>query len=221
METARMANVLVIVGMGDGNGMAIARRFAQAGFVVAMIARNAAKLQGYQSTLQAEGMESHYFLADAGDRQALEVAFAAIRKRLGDPSVLVYNAAVPRMQNVLQESYETLVSNFQANVAGALVAVQAVLPAMQSQNQGTILLTGGGFALYPSPDFVSLSIGKAGIRVLANTLAQALKETNIRVGTVTICGTVDASDSKYNPDRIAEQFWALHEAKTSEFEIVY
>lgn len=216
-----MANVFVIVGMGDGNGMAIARRFAQAGFVIAMIARNETKLQGYQNTLQAEGMESHYFLADAGDRQALEAAFTAIRERLGDPAVLVYNAAVPRMQNVLQESYETLVSNFQANVAGALMAVQAVLPAMQAQNQGTILLTGGGFALYPSPDFVSLSIGKAGVRVLANTLAQALKETNIRVGTVTICGTVDASDSKYNPDRIAEQFWALHEAKTSEFEIVY
>jgi NADP-dependent 3-hydroxy acid dehydrogenase YdfG len=216
-----MANVFVIVGMGDGNGMAIARRFAQAGFVIAMIARNETKLQGYQNTLQAEGMESHYFLADAGDRQALEAVFTAIRERLGDPAVLVYNAAVPRMQNVLQESYETLVSNFQANVAGALMAVQAVLPAMQAQNQGTILLTGGGFALYPSPDFVSLSIGKAGVRVLANTLAQALKETNIRVGTVTICGTVDASDSKYNPDRIAEQFWALHEAKTSEFEIVY
>jgi len=216
-----MVQIFVIVGMGEGNGMAIARRFAKAGFVIAMIARNEAKLQGYQQALNAEGIASHYFLADAGDRVALETAFAAIRDQLGDPSVLVYNAAVPRMQNVLSESFETLVSDFKANVAGALVAVQAVVPAMQAHNQGTILLTGGGFALYPQPDFVSLGIGKAGIRSLANVLAIALKETNIRVGTITICGTVGGSDPKYSPDLIAEQFWAFHTAKTPDFEVVY
>lgn len=216
-----MAQVFVIVGMGEGLGMAIARRFAQAGFVVAMIARNEAKLQGFQSTLQAEGIESHYFVADAGDRAGLETAFATIQKQLGDSSVLVYNAAAPRMQSVLQESFETLVDNFKTNVAGALVAVQAVLPAMQAQNQGTILLTGGGFALNPHPDFASLAIGKAGIRSLAQSLALALKETKIRVGTITICDIVKPNDPKYSPDLIAEQFWAFHMTENANFEVVY
>ncbi|MDX2241365.1 MAG: SDR family NAD(P)-dependent oxidoreductase [Leptolyngbyaceae cyanobacterium bins.302] len=216
-----MTTVFVIVGMGEGLSMAIARHFAQAGFVIAMIARNETKLQGFQAMLQAEGIESHYFVADAGDRAGLEVAFAAIQKQLGDPSVLVYNAAAPRMQNVLQESFETLVDNFKTNVAGALVAVQAVLPAMQAQNQGTILLTGGGFALNPHPDFASLAIGKAGIRSLAKSLALALKETKIRVGTITICGIVNPDDPKYSPDLIAEQFWAFHTIEESDFEVVY
>jgi hypothetical protein len=35
---------------------------------------------------------------------------------------------------------------------------------------GAILLTGGGFALARSPDFLSISIGKAGIRALARGL---------------------------------------------------
>lgn len=42
-----MTALLVIVGMGDGNGLAIARRFAQEGFAIAMLARNENKLQGY------------------------------------------------------------------------------------------------------------------------------------------------------------------------------
>lgn len=216
-----MANLCVIVGMGEGNGMAIARRFAQEGLAIAMLARNEQKLQGYQAALQADGIAAHYFLADAGDEAALTTAFTAIQNQLGTPAVLIYNAAVPRLENVLQTTYDTLVKDFRANVAGAIVCVQSVLPGMQQQQSGTILLTGGGFSLYPQPDFVSLSIGKAGIRVLANTLHTALKDSPIKVGTVTICGTVNGDDPKYSSDRIAEEYWQLHVAEGAEYETVY
>lgn len=216
-----MASLCVIVGMGEGNGMAIARRFAQDGFAIAMLARNEQKLQGYQATLQAEGITSHYFLADAGDEAALTTAFTSIQNQLGTPEVLIYNAAVPRMENIFQTTYDTLVNDFRANVAGALVCIQSVLPAMRQQQQGTILLTGGGFSLYPQPDFVSLSVGKAGIRVLANTLYAALKDSPIKVGTVTICGTVNGDDPKYSSALIAEEYWKLHVADSAEYEIVY
>ncbi|MBF2006841.1 SDR family NAD(P)-dependent oxidoreductase [Chlorogloeopsis fritschii PCC 9212] len=216
-----MTAVLVIVGMGDGNGLAIAHRFAQEGFAIAMIARNQSKLQGYQDILQAQGFEAHYFIADAGDETAMKSAFAELREQLGNPEVLVYNAAVPRMENVLNESFEALLDDFKVNVAGALVAAKAVLPGMQAQGKGTILFTGGGFALYPSPDFASLSIGKSGIRSLANTLGAALKEQNIRVGTITICGTVNPADSKYNPNQIAQKYWEFYTAPNPEIEVIY
>ncbi|WP_008310504.1 SDR family NAD(P)-dependent oxidoreductase [Leptolyngbya sp. PCC 6406] len=216
-----MAKWCVIVGMGEGNGMAIARRFAQEGFAIIMVARNEQKLQSYQSTLQTEGITSHYFLADAGDEAELTAAFTQIQDQWGTPEVLVYNAAVPRMENVLQTRYETLVNDFRANVAGAMACIQAVLPAMQSQQQGTILFTGGGFALYPQPDFVSLSIGKAGLRVLVNTLHAALKGSPIKVGTVTICGTVNGDDPKYSSDRIAEQYWQRHIGDDLDYETLY
>ncbi len=216
-----MTKVLVIVGMGEGNGMAIARRFGKAGFTIAMLARNQAKLEGYVATLSAENLSAHAFVADAGDRNAVESALQAIHTQLGGPDVLVYNAAVPRMENVLTTRYENLISDFQANVAGALVAAQTVVPYMQDQGQGTILITGGGFALYPHPDFASLAIGKAGIRSLAFTLAAALQDQGIRVGTVTICGTVDPADPKYNPDTIAEEYWKLYSADSPDVEVVY
>ncbi|MBD6619967.1 SDR family NAD(P)-dependent oxidoreductase [Komarekiella sp. 'clone 1'] len=216
-----MTSLLIIVGMGEGNGLAIARRFAKEGFAIVMIARNQSKLQEYREQLQGSGYEVYDFVADAGDESSLKSAFVSIQEQLGNPDVLVYNAAVPRMENVLSTSFETLVNDFKVNVAGALVAAQAVIPSMQAQGKGTILLTGGGFALYPSPDFASLSIGKAGIRSLANTLATALKSQNIRVGTITICGTVDAADPKYSPDRIAEKYWEFHTIQDSETEVVY
>lgn len=216
-----MTKLIAIVGMGEGNGMAIARRFGREGFTIAMIARSEAKLQKYQAELKEDGLEAHYFMADAGDQAAIEAAFAAIQTQLGTPKVMVYNAAVPRMQNVLDTSFADLVSDFQANVAGALVATQSVLPGMQQIGDGTIIFTGGGFALYPSPDFASLSIGKAGLRSLASTLGAALKPQGIRVGTITICGMVDPADAKYSPDAITEQYWQFYANPQSDAEIIY
>ncbi|MDX1976752.1 MAG: SDR family NAD(P)-dependent oxidoreductase [Pseudanabaenaceae cyanobacterium bins.68] len=216
-----MSELCVIVGMGEGNGMSIAKKFGKEGMAIAMIARNQEKLQSYQSKLVQEGITANFFLADSGDQTALTSACEQIQDQLGTPSVLIYNTAVPRMENILQTTFDTLVNDFQANVAGAIVCVSSFLPAMQNQNSGTILFTGGGFSMYPHPDFVSLSIGKAGIRVLANTLHQTLNNSPIKVGTVTICGTVNGNDPKYASDRIAEEYWKLHIRENSEYEIIY
>lgn len=218
-----MKPLLVIVGMGEGNGLAIARRFAKEGFRIAMLARNEAKLRGYQQTLETEGFTARYFLADAGDKNAIITAFTAIDEQMGVPDVLVYNAAVLRIESVLETSFDSLVSDFQTNVAGALLAAQRFVAGLQkAQKTGTLLLTGGGFALYPQPEFASLAIGKAGIRSLAITLGMALKPNGITVGTITICGTVvDDPNSKYNPMAIAEEYWKFYAHPPSEFEVVY
>lgn len=216
-----MPKLLTIVGMGDGIGLAVARRFASEGFAITMIARNAATLQGFQNTLRAEGYAAHSFIADAGDESSLRSALAAIQEQLGNPEVLIYNVAIPTMNNVLNESTESLTNDFKANVVGALIATQAVLPTMKAQGTGTILLTGGGFSMYPSPDFASLSIGKAGIRSLAKMLAEALKPNGIRVGTITVCGTVNSDDLKYNPNSIAENYWDFYINPKSSSEIIY
>ncbi|MBD3563441.1 SDR family NAD(P)-dependent oxidoreductase, partial [Planktothrix sp. FACHB-1355] len=122
-----MKKLLAIVGMGEGNGLAIARRFAKEGYAIAMLARNETKLNEFKNSLQREGYEAHYFTADASNEASLKSALASV-KNIANLEVLVYNAAVPKMVNVLNETFESLINDFQVNVAGALVAVQSVLP---------------------------------------------------------------------------------------------
>ena len=160
------------------------------------------------------------FAADAGDESSLIHVFAQIRAELGNPEVLIYNAAAFTPGKPSTIASEQLLHDFQVNVTGALVAVQQVLPAMQANRRGTILLTGGGLALYPSAAAASLAIGKAGIRSLAFTLAQELKDSGIRVGTVTICGSVKPG-THFDPDAIAQSYLALHTSETPETEVIY
>ena len=64
-------------------------------------------------------------------------------------------------------SPEDFAHELRVDIASAFASVRAFAPFMQRRGVGSILLTGGGLALAPSPDYLGLSIGKAGIRCLA------------------------------------------------------
>jgi len=66
-------------------------------------------------------------------------------------------------------------------------------------------------------DAASLSIGKAGIRSLAYTLAQEMEGTGIHVATVTIGGTVEPG-THFDPDLIAQSYLNLHRQAPGTFE---
>jgi short-subunit dehydrogenase len=214
--------ICAIVGFGTGVSLGVAKAFGNEGYALALIARNPGKLEDNAQTLKALGYSVYSFAADAGDEVSLVQAFTKIRAELGDPEVLIYNAATFTFGKPSGLNSDALVSDFQVNVAGALVAVQQVLPAMQANQKGMILLTGGGLALNPFADVSSLGIGKAGIRSLAFSLAQELTSSGIHVGTVTICGTVEPG-THFDPDAIAQSYLKLHKQLPNEFEteIIY
>lgn len=212
-----MDKVMVLVGMGPGVGTAVAQRFAREGFAVGAVARDAARLQGALQPLRAAGARVAAAAADAGDAAALRAALDALRGELGDPGVLVYNAAAARPLPLAQLGAEQLMADLHTSIGGALAAAQAVLPAMRARSAGTLLFTGGGFALEPMPVMASLGVGKAGIRNLAYSLFAELKDAGIHAATVTICGPVQPGTA-FDPARIAEAYWALHSQPTGSFE---
>ncbi len=209
--------------MGQGNGMGIARRFGREGFVIAMVARSDDKLRQYQKKLQKEDIESYYYLADVAKPQEIQDSLAYIHESLGPTKVLVYNPAAAREMDLLQVSEEELTADLQINVIGAVTVVQTVKSVMEKAGGGKILITGGGFALEPTPAYASLALGKAALRNLTFSLHQQLKPFNIHVATVTICGHIGGEDEKYTTAAIAEQYWALYqqEAGEQQSEIIY
>lgn len=204
-----MSKVCALVGAGAGLGLAIAQRFGRENYQLALLARRSEALAEYTKTLSDAGIQSTGFSVDAADAGSIATAFAEIHRTIGYPDVLIYNAALLKQDSVMSLTTEALVQDFKVNAAGAITAIQQVLPEMQQQRSGTILLTGGGLALYPSPQLISLGIGKAAIRYLALGLADELKADGIHIATVTICGEI-APGTKFDPAAIAEVYWQLH-----------
>ena len=214
-----MNKVIVIIGAGPGISQAVAEKFGKNGFSVALIARKKDKLQKLTQSLIDDDIDAHFFIGNAGDSDSMKDAFEQIWEKFNHIDVIHYNAAKLKMVNIANETADALTRDFKVNVAGVMTVVNLVLPDMIKKSDGTILLTGGGFALEPNPDYGSLAIGKAGIRSLANSLHVALKPKNIFAGTVTVCGIVSPESEKHTPKNIAEQFWKLHtERKTFEIQ---
>ncbi len=206
--------VCAVIGFGPGVGAAVARRFAAGGFDVLGLARNPAK----HAALVSDGIT--LAVADAADPASLAAALPAATQ------MLIFNAYAATMVDAGPSALtpEALMADLAVNVAGALAAARAVLPGMRQAGRGTILFTGGGLALDPTGwlPAASLAIGKAGLRSLAQTLHAELAPQNIHAGTVTIAGMV-ATGSAFDPDRIAEAFWDLHEDPAGAFraEIIF
>jgi short-subunit dehydrogenase len=210
----------IIVGFGTGVGLGIARAFGQAGFSLGLISRSPQKYAEEVKSLTDAGIDCQIVAADATDEVSLEQAIASLIQAQGIPSVLIYNVVSGSYGKPTSLSGDKLLEDFKSNVVGALVAAKTVLPAMQTQEQGTILFTGGGWAHYPWDGAASMSIGKAGIRSLAMTLAQELQETPIRVGLVSIMGQV-APGTTFDPDKIGEAFLAMHQKQAVDYEIEF
>lgn len=201
-----MTGCCIIVGAGPGIGAAVARRFGQAGFPLALISRRPDDLAGQ---LGAQGHTARSYAADAGDEAALTAAIEAAQGDLGPAGVLVYNAAALVREAATGVSAAQLLQRLSVSVGGALTATRAALPGMRAARSGTILMTGGGLALHPSAAYATLSVGKAALRALALTLAEELAPDGIHVATVTVAGTVKAG-TPFDPDRVAQVYWDLH-----------
>lgn len=217
-----MSGICVIVGAGPGVGLAVARRFAREGFRIILLARRAEALDGYVAAMRQEGFDVYGFATNAADESSLMQVFDQVKAQFGGPEVLVYNAAALSDGNPSALDAERLVEDLRVNVVGALICARQVIPAMRAQQRGTILLTGGGLALYPMPQYTSLSIGKAALRSLCYSLGAELEPEGIHVATVTISGFVQPG-SHFDPDLIAEAYWTLHSQQPGqqEREIIY
>ena len=99
---------LAIVGAGPGLGSALARRFAQEGWSVVLVALRQDVIDAGLAELERFGVNTFGAQADVTDRLAIERAFGSIVDALGVPDVVVYNASIYQAEPALELSHEAL-----------------------------------------------------------------------------------------------------------------
>lgn len=197
---------LLLVGAGPGLGIAVARRFAEGGFRVTLLARSTDGLEALADTLAENGVEIGLVTADVGDADALKTALEELYGHKGAPGLIVYNAVMGAPDTLLGSTADHLHMAYAVDVVGAVIVAQVAAPAMRAAGSGTIIATGGGFADFPIPALATVSMGKAALRSAATILAADLEADGIRVTTMTIDGQI-VEGSAFDPDMIANRFW--------------
>jgi NAD(P)-dependent dehydrogenase (short-subunit alcohol dehydrogenase family) len=197
----------VVLGAGGGIGRAVAVRFAEGGLPVTVVARSRPTVDALAGAIGSDPAHVLALTADVTDEDGLRAALDASTARLGVPDVVVYNAALVRPDAPGELDAAGQLEAWSVNVVGALTAAAHVLPAMAERGSGSFLLTGG--MPQPKAPYVSLSLGKAGVRALAAMLHEQYGPSGVHVATVTVAGPV-APGGAWDPDDIAEHYWRLH-----------
>jgi NAD(P)-dependent dehydrogenase (short-subunit alcohol dehydrogenase family) len=208
--------VALVTGVGPGTGAAIARRFAQGGYQVAMLARNHARLQA----LEREVASSRAYACDVTDEAQLDATIAAVRTDLGEPRVLVHNAVGGAFGNFMEIEPAVLNRNFQVNTMALLCLARRLAPAMVAAGAGAIIATGNTSAQRGKASFAGFAPTKAAQRILAESMARELGPKGVHVAYVVIDAVIDlewtrrrfaneADDFFIKPAAIAEEVWHI------------
>lgn len=202
----------IIVGPGATIGLGLAEAFALEGFTLSLLSRNCDRLRDNVLHLVQQGTSTACIPTNTADHRSLTASIREACRQFGDAEVLVFNvfASSPGKPSALHP--DALSADFHINVSGALACVQSVLPAMLRRKSGTILLTGGWWA-YPS-----VSIHKMGLCSLAWMLADELRDSGVRAGTVTSTGDAQ-SGARPNPSGIVSACIDLCRCPTESFPV--
>ncbi|WP_372572602.1 SDR family NAD(P)-dependent oxidoreductase [Ruegeria jejuensis] len=201
----------IITGVGPGTGTALTRRFTQAGYTVAMIARDADRLEA----LSTEMADAHAYPCDVTDFDAIDKTLAAIKQTHGPTKILVHNAIGGAFGDFMSIDPAILDRNFRINTSALLHLARALAPDMIEAGEGAILATGNTSAYRGKSMFAGFAPTKAAQRILLESIARHVGPQGVHAAYVAIDAVIDVpwtrerfadkpDDFFCRPDDIAE-----------------
>ncbi|KAB0498368.1 SDR family oxidoreductase [Pseudomonas moorei] len=217
--------VVLVVGAGDATGGAIAKRFANEGFIACVTRRSADKLQPLVDAIKGNGGEAHGFACDARKEDEVIALVEQIESEIGPIEAFVFNIGANVPCSILEETARKYFKIWEMACFSGFLNAREVAKRMARRQRGTILFTGATAGMRGAAGFAAFAGAKHGIRALAQSMARELGPMNIHVAHIIVDGAIDTDfirdnfpekyatkdqDGILNPEHIAENYWYLH-----------
>ncbi len=199
---------VIITGGSSGIGKATAKRLAEQGAHISIIARTPANLETAKAELEAVRVKSSQRImaipADVAERSQATQAIETAMAELGPPDVLITCAGTAQPGYFSELPLEIFEQTMAVNYFGTLYSIKAALPAMEKRRQGHLVLVSSGAGLIGLFGYTPYSPTKFAVRGLAESLRGELKPYGIGVSIV------------YPPDTDTPQLVAENRTKPPE-----
>jgi short-subunit dehydrogenase len=234
-----LSKSIAVFGAGPGLGEAVARRYAQGGYDVTLVARRSEPLERLAGSLASRGATVHVIAADLSDPRAMPRLAERVRDRAGNLDAFYY-APTPATGFVSAVNLTPQhAEKFMPLIFYTLVAlVQELLPHMLEQGDGAILTAQGGSTVQGLPNMSGPSPAQAAQRNYLQALHAEVADSGVYVGMLYIGAAIRNSafhaqmqDAKaagdpvwemptVDPDHLAELLWTMHHTKGPR-EVIY
>jgi NAD(P)-dependent dehydrogenase (short-subunit alcohol dehydrogenase family) len=182
---------VIVGGVGEGLGLAIATRFATAGHPVVMLARSADRLAVFEQKISTAGGIARGSPTDVRDEQQVVELFKEVAAEHGRIDVAIYNAGAQHRKPLLEMTGDTFEKVWRLGCFGAFVFGREAVRHMLPQQQGTILFTGATASVRGGANFAAFAAAKFGARALAQSMAREFGPQGIHVASVVVDGGID------------------------------
>lgn len=208
------SGVAVVVGVGPGLGASLGRRFAAEGMRVALAARRRERLEPMLADMHGRGAA---YACDATREADVAALFQAVRRDLGEPDLVVFNASGRVRKPLIEIEVAELEAAWRGACLGGFIVGREAARVMLPRGRGTILFTGATASVKGYAQSAGFAIGKFGLRGLAQSMARELGPQGLHVAHVIVDGSIlpmarreAGPDDRLNPDAIADTYWHLH-----------
>lgn len=220
--------VVVGVGAEQGLGAALCRRFAAGGYHLLVAGRTPAKVEQVAASLKSAGGSAEAFPMDTTvEADVIRLFDRAMNPGDGrEPADLVaFNAGVNQKIDLRELSAEAFEEFWRIGCFGGFLVGREAARRLVPLGRGTVLFTGASASLRGKPGFAHFSAAKAGLRMLAQSMAREYGPLGIHVAHIVIDGGINGlrlisrrpealkergEDGLLGIDAIAETYWHVH-----------
>lgn len=186
MNVTMKDRVAVVTGASKGIGIAVARRFAESGAKVAILARGADDLAAARQSLAKDGLDVRDYVCDVSKAPDISRTHAQIVKDFGKIDVLVNNAGTSRamaFENVTDEIWQ---EDIDLKLFAAIRFSRLVWGGMKERKWGRIINVLNTFAKAPAAASAPTSVSRAAGMALTKVMAGEGGEHNILVNAMLV-----------------------------------
>jgi len=220
--------IVVGVGAERGLGAALSKRFAREGYHVIVAGRTTAKIETAAADIARNGGSAEAIAVDATSEEHVVKLFdRGITPGHGkDPADLV----VANTGNNLRVDFRELtVRQFEdfwrACCLSCFLVGREAARRLVPLGRGTLIFTGASASIRGKPGFAHFAAAKAGVRMIAQSMAREYGPLGIHVAHVVVDGGIDGEqlrsnapdllqqrgqDGVLNIDAISEAYWFIH-----------
>jgi NAD(P)-dependent dehydrogenase (short-subunit alcohol dehydrogenase family) len=225
---SRAKAVVVGVGSEDGLGAALSRCYAANDHHVLIAGRSLDKVEKVAAAIRANGGAATAYAVDSTREDDVIRLFDAAMTddRDGGPADLVtFNTGKNQKLDFRQMEASTFEDFWRANTLGGFLVGREAARRLVPLGRGSILFTGATGSLRGSPGFAQFAASKAGLRMIAQSMAREFGPQGIHVAHVVVDGAINGervrslfpgiferlgSNGALESKAIAEAYWQLH-----------
>jgi short-subunit dehydrogenase len=193
-----MSPLVFITGASSGIGQALAWRFYQAGYTLALVARRSEVVQDWAEAQGIDPARVCIYNADVADVDSIVAAGEQCKASQGLPDVVIANAGISvGMDTGVRSDLGVMARTFATNNIGLAATFQPFVDAMCARRSGRLVGIGSVAGIRGLPGHGAYCASKAAVIAYCESLRGELRASGVAV--VTICpGYIDTPLTQQN-----------------------